>query len=124
MKHNLELVTLNDEQIKKAKEVHGARKQITHALICGPYGQIFGTEKYCRKYYSAWMNVFPLLFRKSIETGNKQISEFESTFDLVNKLIAIHNPLEKENNPSYEDFEKNATKSKQGFFAKLFGKNS
>ena len=40
MKHDLTLVALNQEQITKAKEVNGKRKQITHAVICGPYGQL------------------------------------------------------------------------------------
>ena len=53
MKHYLVLVTLNDGQMKSAKQLTGSRKQITHALICVPNRQIFGTEKECRKYYSA-----------------------------------------------------------------------
>ena len=36
MKHDLTLVRLDPEQIAKAKEANGARKKITHALICGP----------------------------------------------------------------------------------------
>ena len=47
MKHNLTLVTLTADQIANAKEANGQRKRITHALICGPYGQKFGTEKQC-----------------------------------------------------------------------------
>ncbi len=31
------------------------RKRITHALICGPYGQVFGTEKECLQYFTAWV---------------------------------------------------------------------
>lgn len=49
MKHDLTLVTLSPEQIAKAKETNGARKKITHALICGPHGQMFGTEAQCLK---------------------------------------------------------------------------
>ena len=53
-KHNLTLVTLTPNQILRAKEVNGKRKQITHALICGPYGQRFGTERQCLKYFNGW----------------------------------------------------------------------
>ena len=101
MKHNLTLVTLTPDQIVKAKEVNGARKKITHALVCGPYGQIFGTESQCRKYFAAWdpaykievgpgkLNaIFPKLFNKAVETEEFEITNFETTFDLVNILIA------------------------------------
>lgn len=54
MKHNLTLVILTAEQISRAKEVNGRRIRITHALICGPYGQVFGTEKECLQYFTAW----------------------------------------------------------------------
>lgn len=119
MKHNLILVVLTQDQIEKAKEVNGRRKQFTHALICGPYGQIFGTEKHCRKYYSVWVNIFPHLFDKGIETESYEISDFKSTFNLVNKLIEIHDPLEKDANPAYRELEK-ITKKKKGFFARIF----
>ena len=92
MKHDLTLVALNQEQITKAKEVNGKRKQITHAVICGPYGQLFGTEKQCLKYFSAWSKIFPTLFGKAVETDKYEISNFEATFDLVNKLIALAYP--------------------------------
>ena len=59
------LVTLNPEQIAKAKEANGKRKRITHTLLCGHYGQIFGTEKHCLKYYTAWKQNFPTLFSRS-----------------------------------------------------------
>ena len=95
------LVTLNPDQIAKAKEVNGRRKRITHALLCGPYGQIFGTEKQCLKYWSAWnpknrievtpgryTAIFPKLFDKAVKKNKYEIHDFESTFNLVNKLIA------------------------------------
>ena len=87
------LVILSPEQIAKAKEINGRRKRITHALLCGPHGQIFGTEKQCLKYWSAWnpenrTPIFPKLFDKAVNTSRYEISDFESTFDLVNKLIA------------------------------------
>jgi len=111
---------LNPDQIAKAKEVNGARKKITHALLCGPHGQIFGTEKHCVKYYSAWKEIFPLIFHKASITDGRQIDQFESTFNLVNILIAEHDRLEgKVTTPSGEVTER---KSKKGFFKKLFGK--
>lgn len=121
MKNNLILVTLNQEQISKAKDVNGQRKQISHALICGPHGQIFGTEKQCRKYYSAWVSIFPHLFDKGVETDDYEVSNYENTFDLVNKLIELHDPLEKAANPVYQEVEK-LTKKKKGLLAKLFGR--
>ena len=105
MKHDLILVTLNQEQIARAKELNGKRKQITHALICGPYGKIFGTEKQCLKYFSAWdpayrwevspgkwrKGMFPKLFGKAVRTDEYEISDFdfESTPDLTTKLIEL-----------------------------------
>ena len=101
MKHDLTLVRLNPEQIAEAKRVNGARKRITHALICGPYGQIFGTESQCLKYWEAWnprrkievskgkfRAIFPDLFGKAVKTDDFPIANFETTFDLVNELIA------------------------------------
>lgn len=121
MKNNLILVTLNQDQISKAKDINGKRKQISHALICGPHGQIFGTEKECRKYYTAWISVFPLLFDKGIETDDYSISNYESSFDLVNKLIELHDPLEKKANPIHQEIEE-LTKKKKGLFSRLFGR--
>lgn len=118
MKHNLILVTLNQEQISRAKEVNGNRKQITHALICGPFGQIFGTEKQCTKYYAAWIEVFPLLFDKGIETDSHQVSDYKSTFDLVNKLIEAHDQLETANDALMQGNQKQ--KEKKSLFSRLF----
>ncbi|MFQ2347694.1 MULTISPECIES: hypothetical protein [Aeromonas] len=52
MENDLILVVLDVEQIAKAKDENGKRKQITHALVVGNYGVMFGTEKQCMKYYS------------------------------------------------------------------------
>ena len=49
----LVLGALNDEQIVQAKAANGPRTRPTHALVCGPYGQIVGTDLQCRKYYEA-----------------------------------------------------------------------
>ncbi|WP_211828654.1 hypothetical protein [Kistimonas asteriae] len=121
MKHKLVLVTLNDKQIELAKAANGVKKIITHALICGPHGQLFGTEKFCRRYYTAWINVFPHLFDSAVETDTHEIIEYESTFDLVTKLIDIHDPLEKAANPLLQEFEKSKDRKNKGFFSRLFG---
>lgn len=101
MKHDLTLVQLNAEQISLAKEANGLRKEITHGLICGPHGQIFGTEKQCRKYYSVWTKIFPHLFIRGVETNEFEITTYKSTFDLVNILIELHDPLESAAAPSF-----------------------
>ena len=81
------LVRLSKDQIERAKEVNGRRKQITHALLCGPHGQLFGTEIHCRKYYAAWKTIFPKLFPGHFETDDWEIADYESTFGLVERLI-------------------------------------
>lgn len=100
------LVTLTPDQIARAKAANGKRKRVTHALLCGPYGQRFGTEKQCRQYFTVWdpayrvevspgkfRALFPSLFSKAIETDSHEIVDFKSTFDLVNILIeAEENP--------------------------------
>ena len=130
MKHSLILVTLNQDQSKKAKEINGHRKTMTHALLCGPHGQIFGTEKYCRKYYSVWSRIFPYVFDKSIEVSEYDILNFETTFNLVNKLFETNDPLEKEDNPAYQKFlkfkkqlesEKPKNIEKRSFLSRIFG---
>ena len=45
MKHDLTLVALNQEQITKAKEVNGKRKQITHAVPTGSFSERKHTAK-------------------------------------------------------------------------------
>ena len=92
------LVTLTDNQIEKAKEANGIRKRITHALLCLPYGQIFGTEKQCRKYFDAWNPnrtnpIFPQLFRRAAVVHDYFIKDFESTFNLVMILIEAQDEL-------------------------------
>jgi len=116
---NLILVTLNQEQIDGAKKSNGSRKRITHALICGEYGQIFGTEKQCRKYYSAWINVLPLIFKEAIESTSFVIENYESTFNLVNKLIDIHDPIAKATNLPLQKIE-NTKPKKKSFLSRLF----
>ena len=93
--HDLVLVTLNADQTAKAKEANGKRKRITHALICGPYGQMFGTENQCMKYYSVWVEIFPFLFSRGVKTDNYEITDFKTTPELVHRLFDAHDPKER-----------------------------
>ena len=100
MKHNLTLVILTPEQIARAKEANGSRKGITHALVCGPYGQMFGTERQCLKYFTVWdpdhrievapgqfQALFADLFNKAVKTTAFAISDYRTTPDLGAQLM-------------------------------------
>ena len=100
MKHTLTLVILTPEQIARAKEANGRRKRITHALVCGPYGQMFGTERQCLKYFTVWgpdhrieiapgqfQAPFADLFDKAVKTTAYAISDYRTTPDLVTRLM-------------------------------------
>jgi hypothetical protein len=71
---DLVLAKLNDEQVALARQTNGARRRITHALLCGSYGQIFGTEKQCAKYYDAWGDIFDTCSVKSTKPRRIQFS--------------------------------------------------
>ena len=86
---DLVLVTLTDEQIAKAKAANGKRKRITHALLCGPYGQMFGTEQQCWKYYATWREIFPELFEQAYEVDEVDSDVFENDFDSTDDLVVI-----------------------------------
>lgn len=90
--HDLVLVRLTSEQIARAKAENGPRRRITHALICGPFGQRFGTDSQCRKYFDAWnpaneQPIFPGLFKRAVELDDYAITDFSSTDELVMRLI-------------------------------------
>ncbi|MYD97658.1 MAG: hypothetical protein F4X98_09760 [Gammaproteobacteria bacterium] len=100
MKHNLTLVILTQEQIARAREANGSRKRITHALVCGPYGQMFGTEQQCLRYFTLWdpdhrievapgqfRAPFAELFDKAVKTTAYAISDYRTTPDLVTRLM-------------------------------------
>ena len=100
MKHNLTLVILTPEQIAHAREANGSRMRITHALVCGPYGQMFGTERACRKYFTLWdpdhrievapdqyRALFADLFDKAVTTTAYAISDYRTTPDLAARLM-------------------------------------
>ena len=83
----LVLVALTADQIDRAKEANGRRKQITHALICGDYGQMFGTERQCRKYFDVWKTIFRPLFSKVHRTKKYSVLDYTTTGNLVMRLI-------------------------------------
>lgn len=92
--NQLILAKLSDEQVAKAKNKNGERKKITHVLLCGDYGQRFGTEKQCLKYYNAWKDIFKELFESSSKSESiDTIPNYETTFDLVNILMKEHDKL-------------------------------
>lgn len=123
------LVELTPDQIEKARAVNGKRKQITHALLCGQYGQIFGTEKQCRKRFSAWKQLYSGLFDGAREVKGQEPPSYESTFDLVNMLIEANDALGKgaANSTSTKVSGKSGTtkpdkkKKPKSFLKKLFG---
>ena len=113
MKHTLRLVRLSDAQVGEAKSVNGPRKRITHALLCRPFGQIFGTEKQTRKYFEVWKTIFPSIFSDHEELEDFQISDYESTFNLVNILIAESDSRKPKNSPTIA--------RKRGILSRIFG---
>ncbi|MBL0444633.1 hypothetical protein ACK36B_07065 [Aeromonas veronii] len=118
MKDDLVLVALDAEQIAKAKDENGKRKQITHALVVGNYGVMFGTEKQCMKYYSVWKDIFKDLFGKCYETDQYHLTTYTSSGNVVMDLIE-----ESDRRKPNIDFIEDAMKhEKKGFWAKLFSR--
>lgn len=117
------LVELDDEQIRKAKEANGTPKQITHAVVCGEYGQIYGSEKQTRKYYATWSEIFPKLFDGGKEVNGYEPVCYESTSDLVNILITAHDSIEKESETCQTPKAAHSARpQKKGIFERLFSK--
>lgn len=124
MSEKVKLVKLNDEQIVLAKNTNGERKKITHAVVCGKYGQLFGTEKQCRKYFSAWSKIFPKLFNGGEEVENFDIKDYQTTPELVMVLINANDSLEKEAKKidiAQEPVSKAIKSSPTSWFKRLFG---
>ncbi len=96
MKKKIYLVTLNSEQIAKAKEVNGQRYRITHAIVCGRYGQTFGPEKQCRKYYEAWSYIYPNLFDGAEEILSYDFKNYDCS-DLTGILMKHDDKIERTN---------------------------
>ena len=100
MKHNLTLVILTPEQIARAREANGWRKRITHALVCGPYRQTFGTERQCVEYFTLWdpdhrievasgqyRALFADLFDRAVKTTAFPIGDYRTTPALATRLM-------------------------------------
>ena len=126
MKTNLILVALSPEQIQHAKDVNGNRKQITHALICGPYGQLFGAKKQCLKYFEAWdpsnlQPIFPKLFDEAVEIDEYRITDYESTWDLVGIMMEVQDsiPTQRKKDSS-QITQPRDWKKRSGFFKHFF----
>ncbi|WP_312483553.1 hypothetical protein [Stutzerimonas nitrititolerans] len=117
METDLILVSLNDDQISKAKDANGKRKQITHALVCGKYGVMYGTEKQCRKYYSVWKEIFKDLFGKCYESDSHELKTYQCSGNVVMDLIADSDKQK----PKIDFLEEAVKSEKKGFWSKLFG---
>ena len=84
----LVLVALSDEQIVQAKATNGPRTRPTHALVCGTYGQVVGTELQCRKYYEAWKLLYVgVLFPSAFESDTFPVADLKWTPNLATILI-------------------------------------
>jgi len=118
MENDLILVVLDAEQIAKAKDENGKRKQITHALVVGNYGVMFGTEKQCIKYYSVWKDIFKDLFGKCYETDQYHISAYTCSGNVVIDLIEESDRRK----PKIDFIKETVTREKKGFWEKLFGR--
>lgn len=117
MENDLVLVALDADQIAKAKDENGKRKQITHALVVGNYGVMFGTEKQCMKYYSAWKDIFKDLFGKCYETDQYYLTTYTSSGNVVMDLVEESDRRK----PKMDLIEEAVNREKKGFWAKLFG---
>ncbi|MEO9524959.1 MULTISPECIES: hypothetical protein [Pseudomonadota] len=118
MDNDLVLVTLDAEQIAKAKEANGKRKRITHALVVGEYGVMFGTEKQCMKYYSVWKNIFKHLFGKCYETDQYRLATYTCSGNVVMDLTAESDRRK----PKIDFIEEAVKREKRGFWARLLGR--
>lgn len=85
---DLVLVTLTDAQIERAKAADGERKKITHAVVCGCFGRMFGTERQCLKQFGAWAGIFvPGLLERAVRTDSHEFRDFRTTPNLRNVLF-------------------------------------
>ncbi len=117
------LAKLSEDQIVKAKQANGPTKKITHMVICEGYGQMFGTEKQCSKYFNIWKKIFKRLFPTSTKADSLIYDgDFLTTFDLVNILCrADTKPLSNELQMIMKEMEDDKLKKKVSLLEKLFG---
>jgi len=118
MGNDLVLVDLNANQIAAAKETNGKRKQITHALVVGNYGVMFGTEKQCMKYFSVWKDIFNDLFGKCYETCQSNLVTYTCSGDVIMDLIEESDKRK----PKVDFIEEAMGCEKKGFCPKLLGR--
>ncbi|MBL0517986.1 MULTISPECIES: hypothetical protein [Aeromonas] len=118
MNNDLVLVTLGVEQIAEAKEANGKRKQITHALVVGNYGVMFGTEKQCMKYYSVWKNIFKELFGKCYETNQFHLTTYICSGNVVMDLIAESDRRK----PKIDFIDEVEKRERKSFWSRLLGR--
>lgn len=115
---------MTEEQITLAKEANGKKKRMTHVLIAGEYGQIYGTEKQCLKYYNAWKDIFKELFDGHVNLKSVEgIEDYKSTFNLVNILIKAHDKLPSSTQSKLKALEEELKEEapKKSFLQRLFG---
>lgn len=117
MESDLVLVALDADQIYEAKEANGKRQQITHALVVGKHGVMFGTEKQCMKYYSAWKDIFKGLFKRCYETDRYSLSTYMCSGNVVMNLIEES----EKDKPKIDFIGEQAEREKKGFWSKFLG---
>ncbi len=118
MEYDLILVALDAEQIAEAKEENGKRKRITHALVVGNYGVMFGTEKQCMKSYSVWKNIFKDLFGKCYEIDQYHLTTYTCSGNVVMNLIEESDKRK----PKKNFIDEAVQREKKGFWSKLLGR--
>ncbi|WP_421222985.1 hypothetical protein [Aeromonas enteropelogenes] len=118
MNNDLVLVALDAEQIAEAKETNGKRKQITHALVVGKYGVMFGTEKQCMKYYSVWKDIFKELFGQCYETDKYHLTTYNCSGNVVMDLLEEADRRK----PKINFIDEVTEGEKKGFWSRLFGR--
>jgi len=82
------LVKLDNDQILKFQAANDTKMKITHALLCGSFGQIFNSEKHCRQRYESWSKMFSGIFSEISESGSHEINDYTKTHNLVIKLFS------------------------------------
>ena len=113
-RHTLALVGLAAKQQRRALEANPNLQQATFAVLCGSYGQIFGTARQCKPMYETWRRLYlDVLFESAFESHQFAISDYRTTVDLDRVLAeaAPGRPLEvvrKELEAVRKEFERRA----------------
>ena len=88
MNDSLIMAALDDEQVAKAKQANGKNRRITHVVICGDYGRVFGTYNQCARHFSFFKNTFKKLFFEAKIVDSCRINDYQDTFEIENVLFA------------------------------------